>query len=76
MPQHECPKCQGRMAQGFVPDWTYGAICAQEWHQGRPKKSLLTKTKRPRGAGRPIGAYRCTKCGYLEFYAGHEYAPE
>jgi hypothetical protein len=64
------------MIQGYIPDWAPSAILAQEWHVGRPRKSLLSRTKRPPAGGRPVGAFRCRQCGYLEFYANTEFAPE
>lgn len=72
-----CPKCNGQMAQGFVPDYSYGAVVVGAWHGGLPKKSFWSRTKVPRaGTGMPIGAFRCEECGYLEFYADAKFAAE
>ena len=58
------------MIQGFVPDYySHGALRIGSWHPGQPKKSFWSKTKEPIAEGLPIGAFRCEKCGFLEFYA-------
>lgn len=68
-----CPKCKGEMNQGFVLDLTYGAQGVSHWAEGIPEKSFWTGTKSP-DRKFPIGAFRCVGCGYLEFYARHEFA--
>jgi hypothetical protein len=72
----QCPKCKGEMVQGFVPDYTYGGILVEGWHAGQPKKSIWTRTKAPAAAGVPLGAFRCQKCGFLEFYADPKFAAQ
>ena len=57
------------MVRGFVPDFSHGAILVGNWYSGEPKKSFWTGTKRPVTTGIPIGAFRCSGCGYLEFFA-------
>ncbi len=69
-----CPKCRGEMAQGWVVDNTYGGRTPSEWAPGAPRDSFWTGTKLPEGEMVPIGAFRCTSCGYLEFYARPEFA--
>ena len=63
-----CPKCNGRMEEGFTADHGHGAYHVAAWLRGKPdrrwwglkvqKKQLLT-----------IQTFRCTRCGYLENYA-------
>ena len=63
-----CPKCEGRMEEGFAVDHGHGAYHVPKWQKGAPdkrwwglkvaKKQLLT-----------IASFRCTRCGYLEQYA-------
>jgi hypothetical protein len=72
----QCPKCQGDMVQGFVPDYSQNAVLVAGWQAGQPKKSFWTKTKAPVLEGVPIGAFACTKCGFLEFYAGPRFAAQ
>lgn len=69
-----CPKCEGEMVQGFVPDHGHGgAILVSSWVAGPPAKSFWYGTK-VQGKGIPIGTFRCASCGYLESYARAEFA--
>ena len=71
----QCPKCAKPMVRGFLPDSTYGSYqMVGLWYEGTPVPSLWTGTKVPPTGGQPIGAFRCGGCGFLEFYAGPEYA--
>jgi predicted nucleic-acid-binding Zn-ribbon protein len=68
-PMNECPKCRGAMEIGHIPDVTYGGATISQWTEGEPERSMLTGIK-IRGKRRiEITAYRCTNCGFLEFYA-------
>ncbi len=71
----KCPKCQGFMVQGFVLDHTYGSQMVSTWVQGEPQRSFWSGLKGS-GIELPIGAFRCDRCGYLEFYARHRYAAQ
>jgi len=64
------------MRQGFVLDKTHNLQVVSRWAAGAPEKSFWTGTKLPDEALLPIGAYRCSSCGYLELYARQEFAPE
>jgi len=70
-----CPKCQGSMIQGFVLDHTYGGQSLSSWGQGEPTKSFWTGIKASHSTV-PIGAFRCERCGFLEFYARHKFAAQ
>jgi hypothetical protein len=74
--QMKCPKCAGKMVQGFVPDYSDASIFVSSWHEGKPRKSFWTVAKAPRIDGVSIGAFRCEKCGYLEFYADAKFAAQ
>ena len=75
--QKKCPKCPGNMIQGFVPDYhAHATAFVGNWHRGQPKKSFWTRTKAPHDQGVPIGAFACEKCGFLEFYAGPDFAAQ
>ena len=69
-----CVKCQGRMAQGFVVDLTHGGANVSSWVEGAAQKAWYG-TKAPEEKKLPVGAYRCSTCGFLEFYARDEFAP-
>ena len=72
-----CPKCDGEMEQGFILDALPGGQIASRWAAGVPKKSFWTGIKGvPEDAAIPVGAFRCASCGYLEFYARPEFAPQ
>ena len=65
----ECPKCRGKMEEGFIKDEGYGTIQASKWVEGLPEKSFWTGTK-TRGKNQvQVITYRCPGCGYLESYA-------
>ena len=64
------------MEQGFVLDNTHGARVVSQWGAGAPLKSFWLGTKVPNDTLVPIGAYRCSSCGYLELYARQEFAAE
>jgi len=61
------------MEQGFVLDNTYGAKSVSHWAAGGPQKSFWSGTKIPQKNLVPIGAYRCSSCGYLEHYARQDF---
>lgn len=74
----QCSKCSGEMVRGFTVDMgtgdlAFGSRHVSKWAPGAPIKSLLFKTWVPRSS-LPIGTFRCTSCGYLESYAGPEFA--
>jgi predicted nucleic-acid-binding Zn-ribbon protein len=65
-----CPKCRGAMARGFF----YSGGMVTPWFEGEPKTFLFGMVKPPSGHAFPTAAFRCSQCGYLEMYAGAEYA--
>ena len=68
---HECPKCQRKMEPGHIPDMGHGIILQSSWTQGPPeRRRYLGGIKYNKKAQVPIIAYRCTRCGYVELYAG------
>ncbi len=70
----QCPKCAGRMEQGFVLDSDYGSRHVGQWVAGAPRKSFWRGTKFPEGTQIPVGTFRCSGCGFLESYARTEFA--
>lgn len=69
----DCPKCRGRMTQGYLylPD-TGGRV---KWLDGEPGfwKSMVgafTGTK-----SSDLMARRCGQCGYVEFFVDTQVAP-
>ena len=64
-----CPKCGGRMEQGFLLEQRDGNMKdSTEWVEGAPQKKwygLAVRGKRKL----VIESWRCGRCGYLESYA-------
>jgi hypothetical protein len=68
-----CPKCNGSMEQGFIVDMSHAVRVVSSWARGAPLKSWIFETVVPADK-LPIGAFRCSSCGYLESYAREEFA--
>ena len=64
-----CPKCGGRMTEGFVIDEGYGTAHVSTWQQGEPRKSFWTGIKKSKKEQIKVETWRCDRCGYLESYA-------
>ena len=64
-----CPKCEGTMHVGFLPDATYGSTVVASWHEGPPRKSFWQGTRTDKDAQKAIHAFRCEACGFVELYA-------
>ena len=63
-----CPKCDGRMEEGFSVDRGYGENHVAGWHPGKPD-TRWWGLKAQRKSVLAISKFRCNKCGYLESYA-------
>lgn len=73
--KNNCPKCNGQMEQGFIPDYSHGGtVAVGSWHKGLPKKDFWTRTKAIRWEGIPMAAFRCSACGFIEIYSREEFA--
>lgn len=72
----KCPKCNDDMIQGFILDQGHSALYVGTWYEGQPEKSFWIKTRKPSTAGIPVGAFRCQRCGFLEFYADAKFAAQ
>ena len=66
-----CTQCGESTAVGFVLETGHGnGRSATIWVEGMPEKSFWDFGIKLDGKEKfPITAYRCTKCGHLEFYA-------
>lgn len=65
----ECPKCRGKMEEGFIGDAIPGGLMPSKWVEGRPEKSFWHGIKIKGKRQVEIQTYRCSSCGYLESYA-------
>jgi phage FluMu protein Com len=65
----KCPKCGKEMEEGFIADYTHGAVLVSKWVEGEPEKSFWLGTKMRGKENMKVKTYRCRGCGYLESYA-------
>lgn len=63
-----CAKCQGAMELGFVVDHD-DVLKQMRWVRGAPQSSIWSGLSIDHDQMYKAVAYRCLKCGYLEFYA-------
>jgi hypothetical protein len=61
------------MIQGFITDYSHGAVQPAQWLEGPPQKSFWMGTKVAAKDLVPVGTFRCPSCGYLESYARPEF---
>ncbi len=65
----KCLRCKAAMERGYLPDRGHGnATQVAEWVSDAPDKrwwGLRTKGHEQI----PLSAYRCERCGYVEFRA-------
>lgn len=66
-----CLRCNGFMDEGYILDRGTGwEKFKTYWIEGKPVKARFTIGVNPRGKKvSPVSAFRCSSCGYLEFYA-------
>jgi hypothetical protein len=64
-----CPKCDGRLSEGFVIDRGYGVVSVSTWQAGEPVKRFLTGIRESKAGQHEIATWRCERCGFLESYA-------
>jgi predicted nucleic-acid-binding Zn-ribbon protein len=65
-----CPKCAGDMVEGFIPDFGHNEyVRSLRWVEGKPERSFWKGAKVGDRRQADVSAYRCTACGYVEFYA-------
>ena len=68
----KCPKCQNKMDEGFIHDYTGGSDFQLAWVPGTPQikqRKVYQLYYVDRTKAIPITAYKCSNCGYLESYA-------
>lgn len=62
----DCPKCNGKMENGFIIDRGRTRNNLTTWVQGTPQADISGVNSEP---GSVIVTMRCKACGYLESYA-------
>lgn len=68
----ECPKCKGEMVRGWLPDMGYAEVRVGAWAEGEPRDTFFFGTEDPKEKI-PMAAFRCSSCGYVEFFAREEF---
>jgi hypothetical protein len=69
----KCAKCGQPMEEGFMPDFAqYQLVQPLTWVEGKPDHSFWTGARIGDKRQLNVTAYRCTACGYLEFYAAED----
>ena len=64
-----CPRCEGRMTEGFVIDQGDGnSAKLPRWQAGAPDKRWWG-LKTDKSAQKEVTTVRCDRCGLLESYA-------
>ncbi|MFL6796544.1 MAG: PF20097 family protein [Xanthobacteraceae bacterium] len=70
MPATTCPKCQGSMELGVIPDMGHSNhMYRTTWLEGEPESSFWRGMKTKDKRRYALKTYRCTRCGYVESYA-------
>jgi len=64
-----CPKCSGKMQEGFICDQSHGGRLVSTWVEGAPERSRWTGIKLAGHKTLETRTFRCGKCGFLESYA-------
>jgi len=65
-----CPKCAGRMAEGFVLDRRNGvARTAAAWIVGSLEQTMFGNARLDGRKQLPLRGLRCEACGFVELYA-------
>lgn len=72
-----CAKCGSKMETGWLSDNSEYARCQSTWVSGDVERApallgLVKPITLKDKTMRLVVAYRCIKCGYLEFYARQE----
>lgn len=69
MNQAKCVACGGDCHEGFLPERSGMGFSVTGWVEGHPTQTFFGSAKTEGLKRYPIQAYRCGKCGRLEFYA-------
>ena len=65
-----CPKCGETMERGHVPDASHSQAFQTRWSRGDPEqRRFIGGIKWEKDDQILLTAYRCTACGFVEFYA-------
>ena len=66
----QCPDCQTKMEEGFIPDDIGGNYTQTCWYPGEPAhRNWLLGVKVAKETKKPVECFRCPQCGLLKLYA-------
>ncbi len=74
---NRCPKCNGKMVQGFTCGREGPNRVVSTWVEGVPERVgwLFRQVRKvPPDKCVPVGVFRCLACAFLESYARPEFA--
>ena len=63
-----CPRCGGRMEQGFIPEARDSSGRVATWYEGTPRRWLGLLRLRGR-RHMTVETWRCSRCSVLESFA-------
>ena len=64
-----CQKCGGEMLKGFVADYAEKNVRYARWYEGEPRSAILWEIDPTKNQMWKLEGHRCTRCGFIEFYA-------
>ena len=70
----QCPRCSGKMLQGFVFESEGPKRIVSSWVEAAPEAIFARGAKTSGQKRLPIATFCCSECGFLESYARPEYA--
>ena len=65
----KCPKCGGRMEEGFILEHVNACRHVSRWVEGKPEISFFMGARVDGRVQLQIQSFRCVVCGLLESYA-------
>lgn len=66
---NSCIKCNSEMIKGYTLDRAGHGYDALKWCEGDMETSWLGGIKVKKAPEHHVIAYKCSQCGFLEFYA-------
>lgn len=67
--RNRCPECQGKMVQGFLPDYSRHRVRHPIWVEGELRPTFWSSMDIKNRDLRAVVTWRCSDCGALRSYA-------
>lgn len=68
-PERACPKCGGKMVEGFIGDHAHGNLLVARWMAGKPQPGFFWEVDPTNAETWKVATFRCVGCNLLESYA-------